>query len=93
MVIKWNFVFYIKGYFTIFFVGSRQWRTPEPCACQLHDLKVDIKYITETGVKFTYDTEIKDVDTIIMGTGYSSSYPFIDPKVYIIVQCVWILII
>ena len=45
------------------------------------ELRENVQEVTAHGVHFTDATEVDGVDAIIMGTGYSSSYPFIDSKV------------
>lgn len=41
----------------------------------------DVKVITDTGVVFVDGSEIKNIDAIILGTGYVYSFPFLDKSV------------
>lgn len=45
------------------------------------ELKTGVQSMTSNGVIFTDGSKLDQVDVIVMGTGYNSSYPFIDDKV------------
>ncbi|XP_067681879.1 flavin-containing monooxygenase 5-like [Haliotis asinina] len=45
------------------------------------NIKSDIKTFTQTGAIFEDGTEIKDIDVVILATGYNYSFPFLDSSI------------
>ena len=57
-------------------------------------MKADIKQFTETGVEFTDGTKEENIDTVILATGYSFGFPFLDSEVrYFFAFCIHIFLV
>ncbi|XP_060588657.1 flavin-containing monooxygenase 5-like [Ruditapes philippinarum] len=41
----------------------------------------DVKHFTEDGAVFVDGTQIKDIDVVVLGTGYVYSFPFLDESI------------
>ncbi|XP_005113181.1 putative dimethylaniline monooxygenase [N-oxide-forming] 6, partial [Aplysia californica] len=56
---------------------------PNRIICGAILLKADVKTFTETGVEFVDGTSVQDIDVVVLATGYSFGFPFIDKEVMI----------
>ncbi|XP_005099109.1 flavin-containing monooxygenase 5 [Aplysia californica] len=54
---------------------------PNRIICGSIKIKTDIKRFTATGVEFVDGTSEEDIDAVILATGYSFGFPFIDKEV------------
>ena len=54
---------------------------PNRIICGAIQVKADVKTFTETGVEFVDGTVAEDIDVVVLATGYSFGFPFIDKEV------------
>ncbi|KAK3778288.1 hypothetical protein RRG08_005813 [Elysia crispata] len=55
---------------------------PNRIICGAVKVKTDVKRFTATGVEFVDGTAEDDIDVVVLATGYSFGFPFIDKEVY-----------
>ena len=57
---------------------------PNRIACGTIIVKPDIARLTTTGVEFVDGSSVDDVDVVILATGYTFSFPFLDESILMV---------